>query len=223
MSRPSTGTLTTVEDLERIEAVLLDMDGTLVDSDAAVERAWVAWAREYGVDPAAALENVHNGPAERTVMRLLPDADPALVDAAAKRNLALQYDDLGDVIPAPGAAELVAALERWQLPWAVVTSADRKLANARLGVAGIEPAVLVTADDVTNGKPDPEGYLLAAERLGVEPRRCLVVEDSDPGLAAGRAAGAVMATLRGLPGDVPLRDLTDLVTMLGQARFRRVR
>ena len=222
VSRPSTGTLATVEHFERIEAVLLDMDGTLVDSDAAVERAWAAWAREYGVDPAAALENVHNGPAERTVMRLLPDADPALVDAAAKRNLALQYDDLGDVIPAPGAAELVAALERWQLPWAVVTSADRKLANARLGVAGIEPAVLVTADDVTNGKPDPEGYLLAAERLGVEPRRCLVVEDSDPGLAAGRAAGAVMATLRGLPGDVPLRDLTDLVTMLGQARSRRV-
>jgi HAD superfamily hydrolase (TIGR01509 family) len=217
----ATGTLAIVDQLERVAAVLLDMDGTLVDSDAAVERAWAAWAREYGVDPAAALENVHNGPAERTVSRLLPDADTALADAAAKRNLALQYDDLGDVIAAPGAAELVAALDRWHFPWAVVTSADRKLAEARLGVAGIEPAVLVTADDVTNGKPDPEGYLLAAERLGVSPSDCLVVEDSEPGIAAGRAAGAVIGALRGLPGDVPLRDLTELVAMLGRRPSRR--
>jgi HAD superfamily hydrolase (TIGR01509 family) len=125
------------------------------------------------------------------------------------------------VIAAPGAAELVATLDRWHLPWAVVTSADRRLAEARLGVAGIEPAVLVTADDVTNGKPDPEGYLIAAGRLGVSPSDCLVVEDSEPGIAAGRAAGAVTAALRGLPGDVPLRDLTELVAMLGQRPSRR--
>jgi mannitol-1-/sugar-/sorbitol-6-phosphatase len=211
-----------VQQLDDIEAVLLDMDGTLVDSDAAVERAWAAWAHEYGVDPAVALANVHNGPAERTVLHLLPHADTALVDTAAKRNLALQYDDLGDVVAALGAAELVAALDHWQLPWAVVTSADRKLAEARLGAAGIEPPVLVTADDVTNGKPDPEGYLLAAGRLQVEPGHCLVVEDSEPGLAAGRAAGAITAALRGLPGDVPLLDLTELVVLLGHTRRRRV-
>jgi beta-phosphoglucomutase-like phosphatase (HAD superfamily) len=211
-----------VQQLDDIEAVLLDMDGTLVDSDAAVERAWAAWAHEYGVDPAAALANVHNGPAERTVLRLLPHADTAFVDTAAKRNLALQYDDLGDVVAALGAAELVAALDHWQLPWAVVTSADRKLAEARLGAAGIEPPVLVTADDVINGKPDPEGYLIAAGRLRVEPGHCLVVEDSAPGLAAGRAAGAITAALRGLSGDVPLLDLTELVVLLGQTRRRRV-
>jgi mannitol-1-/sugar-/sorbitol-6-phosphatase len=211
-----------VQQLDDIEAVLLDMDGTLVDSDAAVERAWAAWAHEYGVDPAVALANVHNGPAERTVLHLLPHADTALVDTAAKRNLALQYDDLGDVVAALGAAELVAALDHWQLPWAVVTSADRKLAGARLRAAGIEPPVLVTADDVTNGKPDPEGYLLAAGRLRVEPGHCLVVEDSEPGLAAGRAAGAITAALRGLPGDVPLLDLTELVVLLGHTRRRRV-
>src|SRR5262245_33957690 len=107
--------MTVVPDLQQIEAVLLDMDGTLVDSDAAVERAWAAWAREYGVDPTAALDNVHNGPAERTVARLLPDADALLVATAARRNLALQYDDLGDVVAAPGAAQLVAALDRWHL------------------------------------------------------------------------------------------------------------
>jgi sugar-phosphatase len=209
--------MTLVPDLEHIEAVLLDMDGTLVDSDAAVERAWAAWAREYGVDPTAALGNVHNGPAERTVLRLLPDADAALVATAARRNLALQYDDLGDVTAAPGAAPLVAALERRHLPWAVVTSADTTLAAARLRAARIAPPVLVTADDVTRGKPDPEGYLIAARRLGVEVRLCLVVEDSEPGLAAGRAAGAVTATLRGLPGDLPLHDLTQLVALFDQA------
>jgi HAD superfamily hydrolase (TIGR01509 family) len=143
--------------------------------------------------------------------------------AAAKRNLALQYDDLGDVVAAPGAPALVAALGHWHLPWAVVTSADRRLAKARLRVAGIEAPVLVTADDVANGKPDPEGYLLAARRLGVEPSRCLVVEDSEPGLAAGRAAGAMTATLRGLRGDVSLRDLTELVAVLAEATSRRDR
>jgi HAD superfamily hydrolase (TIGR01509 family) len=210
-----------VRELDQIVAVLLDMDGTLVDSDAAVERAWATWAREYGVDPVAALENVHNGPAERTVLRLLPHADATLVDTAARRNLVLQYEDLGDVVAAPGAAQLVDALDRWHVPWAVVTSADTTLAVARLRVAGIEPPVLVTADDVASGKPDPEGYLLAARRLRVDPSHCLVVEDSKPGLAAGRAAGAMTASLRGLAADVPLLDLTQLVTLLGQTSSRR--
>jgi sugar-phosphatase len=220
---PPTGTLAGVRHVEQVEAVLLDMDGTLVDSDAAVERAWAAWAGEYGVDPAAALANVHNGPAERTVARLLPHADATLAAAAAKRNLALQYDDLGDVVASPGAPALIAALGQWHLPWAVVTSADRRLAEARLRVAEIEAPVLVTADDVASGKPDPEGYLLAARRLGVEPSRCLVVEDSEPGLAAGRAAGAMTATLRGLRGDVSLRHLTELVAVLAEANSRRDR
>ena len=212
------GTMTGMNQFERIAAVLFDMDGTLVDSDTAVERAWAAWAREYGVDPAAALENVHNGPAERTVRRLLPDAGAAVVDVAAQRNLTLQYDDLDDVVAARGAMQLLAALDHWQLPWAVVTSADTKLATARLRAAGIEPPVLVTGDDVANGKPDPDGFLLAARRLDVDPTHCLVVEDSEPGLAAGRAAGAVTATLRGLRGDVSLSDLTELLDLLDVAR-----
>jgi HAD superfamily hydrolase (TIGR01509 family) len=203
-----------VQLLDNIAAVLLDMDGTLVDSDAAVERAWAAWADEYGVDPDEALANVHNGPAERTVRRLLPHSTAAVVDAAAKRNLALQYDDLSDVHAAPGAALLVDSLDRLQLPWAVVTSADTTLATARLRVAGIEPPLLVTGDDVVNGKPDPEGYLLAAQRLRVDPSRCLVVEDSEPGLTAGRAAGSVTAALRGLHGDVSLKDLAQLAGLL---------
>ena len=196
------------------EAVLLDMDGTLVDSDGAVERAWASWAVEYGVDPALALANAHGHPAPTTAARLRPDLDEAQVAQAAARQLALQYDDLSDVVPTAGAARLLAALDRIGLPWAVVTSADDRLAKARLAAAGIEPALLFTIEDVERGKPDPEGYLLAAKTLGVKPAGCLVVEDSEPGLAAGRAAGAMTASLRGLDADVKLDNLGHLADLL---------
>jgi HAD superfamily hydrolase (TIGR01509 family) len=201
-------------DLSRVGAVLLDMDGTLVDSDAAVERAWVAWAGEYGVAPSATLGLAHGNPASRTARLLLPAADDDAVGAAAQRQMDLQYDDLCDVHAAAGAQELLAVLARRNLPWAVVTSADRRLAGARLDAAGIRPPVLVTVEDVSLGKPDPEGYLLAARRLGLEPASCLVVEDSEPGIAAGRAAGMTVASLRGLPGDVALVDLGELADLL---------
>ncbi len=193
------------------DAVLLDMDGTLVDSDGAVERSWHAWGREFGVavEPAA----LHGRPSEASVRALRPDLDGAAAAAAAARQLELQYDDLSDVAATPGARELLALLDG-RLPWAVVTSADRRLAAARLGAAGLVAPVLVTVEDVRRGKPDPEGYLVAAGRLGVAPQRCLVVEDAPAGVAAGRAAGAAVATLRGLPGDVPIADLTELAGLL---------
>jgi sugar-phosphatase len=200
-----------------LDAVLLDMDGTLVDSDAAVERAWRTWAGEFGVDPAAALAIAHGSPADRTVRRLFPSFDEAQVSAAAARQLDLQYDDLSDVTATEGAHDLLATLDRLGLPWAVVTSADARLAKARLGVAGIDPPVLVTVDDISAGKPDPEGYRRAAELLGVEPGRCLVVEDAEVGLAAGRAAGARTAALRGLAGDVRIADLGRLAELLSNA------
>lgn len=195
-------------------AVLFDMDGTLVDSDGAVERAWVAWAVEYGVDPALALANSHGNPASTTAARLRPDLDAAGLEAAAARQLELQYEDLADVVPVKGADRLLAVLERIGTPWAVVTSADDRLAKARLAAAGIRPPLLFTFEDVTRGKPDPEGYLLAAKAIGVDPAACLVVEDSEPGLAAGRAAGAMTASLRGFDADVQLTDLGDLAELL---------
>jgi HAD superfamily hydrolase (TIGR01509 family) len=200
--------------LTDIRAVLLDMDGTLVDSDAAVERAWRTWSAEYGVDAARAVEVGHGNPAAATIRRLLPRLSETEIAAATDREHELQYDDLSDVTAAPGAGRLLATLARLDLPWAVVTSADGRLAKARLTAAGIAPPLVVTVDDVRHGKPDPEGYLLAAARLGVDPRDCLVVEDSPPGLEAGRRAGALTAALRGLPGDVRLSSLAQLAELL---------
>jgi mannitol-1-/sugar-/sorbitol-6-phosphatase len=203
--------------MDGVRAVLLDMDGTLVDSDAAVERAWRRWAREYGVDAAAVLAVAHGVPAAATVDRFLPHRPSAERAAAAARQLELQYDDLADVVPTSGAHAVLAVLERRQLPWAVVTSADRPLAAARLGAAGIVPPLLVTCEDVAAGKPDPACYLLAARRLGVAIAACLVVEDAPAGVAAGAAAGARTAALRGLPADIAIADLTQLAALLDDA------
>lgn len=193
-----------------IRAVLFDMDGTLVDSDRAVERSWLAWAGEYGADGPAAHEMAHGSPSETTVRKLLSHLSEAEIQRASLRQLELQYDDLSDVVATPGALDLIAALDRRGLPWAVVTSADGRLAKARLDAAGITPPVLVTIDDIAAGKPDPAGYLRAAELLGVPPESCLVVEDAEVGLRAARAAGAHTAALRGLDGDLRLDGLADL-------------
>jgi HAD superfamily hydrolase (TIGR01509 family) len=204
--------------LTRPGAVLLDMDGTLVDSDAAVERAWTGWAAEHGVDPDAVLAIAHGSPPDPTVRRMLPGLDDRAVARAAARQMDLQYDDLSDVVAAPGADDLLAAVQRLGLPWAVVTSADVRIARARLGAAGIpEPPLLVTVEDVRAGKPDPECYRVAAARLGVDPGRCLVVEDAAPGVAAGRAAGMTVAGLRGIDADVAVADLGELADLLLRA------
>lgn len=206
-------------ELRDVDAVLLDMDGTLVDSDAAVERSWEQWAAEHDMDVDAVLAVAHGSPADITIRGLRPDLDDAAVAASAARQLHIQYDDLADVVATAGAAELVATLARLALPWAVVTSADVRLAAARLRAAGIIAPVLVTIEDVAAGKPDPQGYLVAAARLGVDPARCLVVEDAAPGVAAGRAAGTQVAGLKGVAADLSIADLGALAGMLTASRL----
>jgi len=201
--------------LPRVSAVLFDMDGTLVDSDAAVDRAWIAWSNEYGLDPEVVMADATGHPSSHTVAKVLGHLDPAAQAVATARQLSLEYDDLSDVTAAVGARELLALLAELGVPWAVVTSADTRLAKARLGTAGIAPTILVTCEDVPLGKPDPAGYLLAAELLGVAADECLVVEDAVPGVAAGRAAGATVAALKGVPGDLQIESLTQLMGMLG--------
>ncbi|MEZ0109473.1 sugar-phosphatase [Catenulispora sp. EB89] len=200
-----------------VAAVLFDMDGTLVDSDAAVDRSWIAWSKEYGVDPALPLAIAPGHPAADTIAKILLDADPAAIAEAAARQLALEYEDLADVTATDGAPELIAALDSRGVPWAVVTSADERLAKLRLAAADISPRILITTDDVPVGKPDPAGYLRAADLLGVAPGDCLVVEDTEPGVAAGRAAGATVAALKGVIGDLRIDSLRRITeSMVGR-------
>ncbi|MEU6862894.1 HAD-IA family hydrolase [Streptomyces sp. NPDC046876] len=170
------------------KALLLDMDGTLVDSDAVVERCWRAWAVSHGLDPEEALKVVHGRQGHATMAALLPDRPMELNHAENAEMLARETADTEGVVPVGGAAEFMAALVG--LPHALVTSADAALAAVRMAAAGLPmPEVRVTADCVRASKPHPEGFLQGAAALGVDPADCIVFEDSGAGIAAGRAAG----------------------------------
>jgi sugar-phosphatase len=180
-------------------AFLFDMDGTLLDSSAVVERVWVAWAKKQGVDPETLLAAMHGVRAEDTVRRF---AGPSL-DIAIETEW-IHQAELGDVeglVPLEGIGDFIAQLKPTE--WAVVTSATRALATVRMRAANLPlPEVFVTADDVSRGKPDPEGFMLAAQRLGVDVRHCLVFEDSPAGVTAAKAAGAQVAIVGGrVPDD----------------------
>ena len=168
-------------------AFLFDMDGTVLDSIAVAERVWGAWALRHGLDVETFLPTIHGVRAEETIRRQnLANLDVALETAAILRA---EVADIEGVIPIPGAEAFLRALPVDR--WAVVTSAQRELALRRMAAAGLPtPAVLVTAEDVSRGKPAPDGYVLAAERLGVASDACLVFEDAPAGLLAGEAAGA---------------------------------
>jgi HAD superfamily hydrolase (TIGR01509 family) len=196
------GSLTLGQDrFMNMAGVLFDMDGTLVDSDAVVARVWTEWSTRNGADPAEVLRITPGRPARDSLRDVAPWLSAAERDAEADALLAIERADLGGVVATEGATELIAWLVAAGIPYGIVTSADRPLAVARLGAAGIAaPEVLITASETVRGKPDPEGYLAGAARLGIAPGAALVVEDSLAGVLAGKAAGAVVAALRGVPG-----------------------
>lgn len=190
-----------------VDAILFDIDGTLVDSTSAVNRSWTSLADHFGMDPATILAVCHGRRSRDTIEELFP-ADQH--DDAEARLHALELSDLDEVITLPGAAELLAQLPPTR--WAAVTSGDRELMRARLAAGGvIVPEVMVTAEDVTSGKPDPQGYRMAAERLGFDPARCLVVEDAPSGLQAGRNAGAKVLAVATSHSEEEVAPLADAV------------
>jgi len=168
-------------------AFLFDMDGTLINSAASAERVWSDWARRHGLDVAAFLPTMHGRRSQDTIRESgLPNLD---IDAEAAWITQAEIEDTADITAIAGVAAFIAALP--PSAWAIVTSAPLALARVRLAAAGLPLApLMITAEDITAGKPDPQGYLLAAARLGVAPADCLVFEDALPGIRAGEAAGA---------------------------------
>ncbi|MDJ1132306.1 HAD-IA family hydrolase [Streptomyces iconiensis] len=167
--------------------LLFDNDGTLLSSMESVIRCWTTWAREYGISAEDfAAVGLHGRPAAEIVRDLVP---AERVAEALHRIERLEIEDVaqGGVVQLPGTAALLASLPEGS--WAVVTSATRELADARLRRVGIEAPLVIAADDITRGKPDPEPYLLAASKLGADPARCVVFEDAPAGLESGRRAG----------------------------------
>ena len=185
------------------------MDGTLVDSIGSVERSWVRFCHEYGVDPALLL-GYHGVPARRVLEALLPDVDQ---DVAFARIESLEVDDVEGVMALPGAEAALDTLGAQGIPTAIVTSASRPLfcrarARQRAPRAG---RGRVTADDVEQGKPAPDPYLAAAEALGVDPADCLVVEDAPSGIRSARAAGCATLAVGSTTPAEELADVADAV------------
>ncbi|HET9385780.1 MAG TPA: HAD-IA family hydrolase [Gemmatimonadales bacterium] len=173
-------------------AFLFDLDGVLVDSRAVVERVCRLWAARLNIDADALLRVAHGRRTRDTVRIVAPHLDPEREAAWIDAEELLDTEGLAEV---PGSRRFVAGLPADR--WAVVTSCGRDLAELRLASVGIPlPAVIVTSEDVSHGKPAPDGYRLGAHRLGVDPRSCVVFEDAPPGVAAGLAAGARVIALR---------------------------
>jgi sugar-phosphatase len=200
----------------RVRAILFDLDGTLIDSSVVVERHWRRFASLHHLDVEPILAVCHGRRSIDTIREVAPHLDAEAAARELDDGEALDVDGLALV---PGAADLLACLA--PDTWAIVTSGHFELASRRLEALGLPvPPVMVCAEDVEHGKPDPEGYARAAELLGVEPDACVVVEDAPAGIAAGRALGAAVigvATTHApqeLAADVVVPDLEGLDVLL---------
>lgn len=176
----------------RFAALLFDMDGTLISSIASAERTWSRWAAAHGLDVATFLPTIHGVRSVETIRRLnLPGVDPEAEAAAITRA---EMEDVGDVTEIPGARAFLATLPPDR--WAIVTSAPRGLARRRLEAADMPtPTLMIAAEDVAQGKPAPDCFLLAARRLEIAAAECCVFEDAPAGIRAAEAAGASLVVV----------------------------
>jgi len=194
--------------------ILFDLDGVLVDSTGAVARLWRLWAADKGLDPDYVLGIAHGVRTIEVVRRAAPWLD------AAAEVLKIEQREAADrngVRPMPGAFELINRIPPDR--WAVVTSGTRMLATARMKYGNLPmPAVLVSADEVINGKPDPEPYLIGARLLQRSPEACLVIEDAPAGIQAAKAAGMKVLGLTSTYSPPELRAADTVVSSLSAIR-----
>jgi sugar-phosphatase len=200
------------------DAVLFDLDGTLVDSAKVVERLWAEWAARHSLDVHDILAISHGRRAEETMRLMAPHLLTLQEEAAARLHEEEQQSE--GLVAVAGAKELLNSIP--QTRWAIVTSCTQRLAEVRLQSVGLPvPAVVISQESVPRGKPHPDGFLEAARILGWAPRNCLVVEDAPVGVEAGRAAGmrvlGVSTTFPAdkLSADLSVADLTEVAIVPG--------
>ncbi|MGL6019582.1 MAG: sugar phosphatase [Gibbsiella quercinecans] len=185
---------------------LFDLDGTLVDSLPVVERAWSNWAKGRGLDVQEVLGFIHGKQAITSLRHFMPGASEAEIQHEHAVLEQVEAQDTDGVHALPGAAALLARLNTLDIPWAIVTSGSVPVATSRLAASGLpRPAVFITAEQVQRGKPEPDPYLLGAERLGLAPQACVVVEDAAAGILSGLAAGCQVIAVNA-PADAPKLD-----------------
>jgi mannitol-1-/sugar-/sorbitol-6-phosphatase len=193
-------------------AILFDLDGVLVDSTLPVERHWRAWAKRKGLDGEAILAVSHGMRTVEVIRAVAPQLD---AEAEAREIESVEATDIEGLAAMAGAAELVCSVPEGR--WGVVTSGPRYLQSGRLRLCGLPvPKVFITADDVVHGKPHPEPYLRGAEGLGIEPARCLVIEDAPAGIESARAAGMIVIGMASTYGADRLIGANAVVQKLAQ-------
>jgi mannitol-1-/sugar-/sorbitol-6-phosphatase len=204
-----------LETVLHCSAILFDLDGVLVDSREPVERQWALWARKHRLDPDHVVRVAHGRPSLETIRDLMPQ-----LDAEAENKLMEQAEisDLDGIRAIAGAADLLARIPPGH--FAIVTSCTRDLAVTRLRAAGLPvPRHMVTSNDISHGKPDPEGYLKGAAALYLQPRECVVIEDAPPGIRAGKAAGMRVIAVPTTYAPAELSEADFLVKRLSDLRL----
>ena len=196
-------------------AVLFDLDGVLVDSTRSVTRQWQIWAKENNLDPSPILEIAHGRRSIEVIQRVAPNL---VAEREAKKIEAREAADTEGVSVMPGAHQLLTSIPEGR--WCVVTSGARNLASSRLRLAQLpRPKVLISAEDVVNGKPSPEPYLKGAQLLGVKPAECLVIEDAPAGIEAGHAGGMKVIALASTYAEADLHAADAVVNRLTQIQI----
>lgn len=187
----------------KCKGFLFDLDGTLVDSLPAVERAWTNWGKRHAIDADEILNFIHGKQAITSLRHFMRGSSEEAIQQEFHLLEKTEAEDTDGVSALPGARELLAQLNELEIPWVIVTSGSMPVASARRQAAGLPlPAHFVTAEQVKNGKPEPEAYLTGAKLLGLKPEECVVVEDAPAGILSGLAAGSAVIAVNA-PADTP--------------------
>ncbi len=195
----------------KCKGFLFDLDGTLVDSLPVVERAWSNWAKSRGLDPAVVLDFIHGKQAITSLRHFMPGESEEAIQQQFRLLERTEAEDTDGISALPGAVALLQRLDQLSIPWAIVTSGTVPVAHARHAAGELATLeIFITAELVAKGKPNPDPYLLGAQRLGLKPEECVVVEDAPAGVLSGLAAGCKVIAVNA-PDDTPKLEQVDLV------------